>query len=70
MKQVLIHLSKSYLDSIKELEYDYTINDDSISVILPDVEYQSNHSLTDPDEQFCDHYSIDYDYVHCIELLD
>ena len=68
MKQVIIHLKESYLNSIKELGYDYTINDNEVDVILPDVEYSYSHSIVDPDEQLCDHYGIDYDYVNMMEL--
>jgi len=67
-KQVLIHLKESYLSSLKELGYDYKLNDGELDVILPDVEYNPNHSLVDPDEQLCDHYSIDYEYVSMMEL--
>ncbi len=69
MNKVIFHLDTSYLDSINELGYDYTIKDKEIDVILPHIEYNSNHSLTDPDEQLCDHYSIDYDYVNLIEIV-
>ncbi len=68
MKQVIIHLKESYLNSIKELGYNFTLNDNEIDVILPDVDYSYDHILQDPDEQFCAHYGIDYDYVNMIEL--
>ena len=68
MKQVIIHLKESYLNSIKELGYDYTLNDNEVDVIVPDVEYSFDHSIVDPDEQLCDHYGIDYDYVNMMEL--
>ena len=68
MKQVIIHLKESYLNSIKELGYDYTLNDNEVDVIVPDVDYDPDHSIVDPDEQLCDHYSIDYDEVNMMEL--
>ena len=68
MKQVIIHLKESYLNSIKELGYNFTLNDNEIDVILPDVEYSYDHYLQDPDEQLCAHYGIDYDYVNMMEL--
>ena len=37
-------------------------------VILPNIDYDPDHYLVDPDEQFCAHYGIDYDQVNCIEL--
>ena len=39
MKQVIIHLKESYLNSVKELGLDYTLNDNEIDVIVPDVDY-------------------------------
>ena len=68
MKQVIIHCKESYLNSIKELGYDYTLNDNEVDVIVPDVDYDPDHSIVDPDEQLCDHYSIDYDEVNMMEL--
>jgi len=68
-QQVLFHLKESYRDSLQELGYSFKLNDGELDVILPDVEYNANHSLVDPDEQICDHYNIDYDYVNCIELV-
>ena len=68
MKQVIIHLKESYLNSIKELGYDYTINDNEVDVIVPDVDYDPDHSIVDPDEQLCDHYGIDYNQVNMIEV--
>jgi len=69
MNQVLIHLKESYLNQVKKLGYDYKINDNEIDVILPDVDYDLSSVIVDPDEQFCDHYGINYDYVNCIELV-
>ena len=68
MKQVIIHLKESYLNSIKELGYDYTLNDNEVDVIVPDVEYSYEHYIQDPDAQLCVHYGIDYDYVNMMEL--
>jgi len=69
MNKVIFHLDTSYLDSINELGYDYTIKDNEIDVTLPHIKYNSNHSLIDPNEQLCDHYFIDYDYVNLIEVV-
>ena len=66
---VIFHLQKSYLDSIKELGYDYTVGSDTIKVELPTIEYQQNHAISNPNEQVCDHYFIDYDYVNSIEII-
>ncbi len=71
MNHVLIHCKPEYLSQIKELGLYYTINPqlDEVDVKVPDVDYDPNHYLVDPDEQLCDIYDIDYDYVNCMELV-
>ena len=69
MKTVLVHMKESALDSIKELDFDYIFNNGEIDVYVPDVEYDPNHGIIDPDEQLCWHYDLDYDQVNCIELV-
>ena len=70
MNNVLIHCKSSYLDWIQEsgLFYTYAPNGE-IDVTVPDVDYDPNHYIVDPDRQLCDHYEIDYDQVNCIELV-
>ncbi len=67
MQNVLIHMNESYLDDIKELGLDYVMNDGEIDVTVKDIAYDPDHYYTDPDEQLCDHYDIDYTFVNCIE---
>ena len=74
-RTIVVHLQEDYLDSIKELGYDYIIqSNNEIDVFLEDVEYlDGNHPSKngiweDPDIQFCDHYQIDNDFVICIEV--
>ena len=69
MKTILIHMKESALDSIKELGYDFIYSSNGeIDVYVPDVEYDPDHGIGDPDEQLCWHYNIDYDQVNCMEL--
>ena len=75
MNKIVINCQPSYLNSIKELGYDYIIQDNNeIDVIVEDVEYlDGNHPSKngiweDPDEQLCEHYQINYDFVNCIEV--
>ena len=58
-----IKLLQSALDSIKELGYDYTTEDNTISVKLLDIDYDFDHYLIDPDKQLCFQYGIDYNYL-------
>ena len=58
-----IKLLQSALDSIKELGCDYTTDGNTISVELPDVEYNFDHHLIDPDEQLCFQYGINYNHL-------
>ena len=68
-KLVTIHCEPSYLNEIKSLglnwELSPTFGKDEIDVIVEDVE---SSSLTeDPDQEICNHYDINYDFVNCIE---
>ena len=58
-----IKLLQSALDSIKELGYDYTTEDNTISVKVYDKDYDLNHFIIDPDKQLCYQYGIDTDYL-------
>ena len=69
MKQVIIHMKKSALDHIKELQLFHIICNDEIDVIVEDVDYTVTDGFyQDPDEQLCEHYGINYDLVNMIEL--
>ena len=73
MSPIVFNIKKSYLNSIKELGYDYKISDqfgpEEIDVYVDDVPYEMfDGTYQDPDEQLCEHYNIDYSYVNCIEL--
>ena len=70
MNQVLIHCKSRYLDDVIALGLNYTQSqNDEVDVIVPDIDYDPDHYLVDPDEQLCDHYGIDYDQVNMIELV-
>ncbi len=69
MNQVLIHCKSRYLDDVIALGLNYTQSqNDEVDVIVPDIDYDPDHYLVDPDEQICDHYGIDYDQVNMMEL--
>ena len=68
MSPIVFNIKKSYLNSIKELGYDYTVHNDGIVVELPNLKYNPNYGITNPREQFSDRYSIDYDYIDSVEI--
>ena len=65
--KVLIHFKDYATYHLDKLGLKYTESDGELDVIVDDVPYNSSHSLTDPDEQLCEHYGIDYSQVNCIE---
>ena len=58
-----LNLTKSSLNSIQELGYDYTENNDTISVNVYDLDYDYDHYIIDPDKQLCFQYGINYDHL-------
>ena len=69
MKQVLIHFKESAKNHLKDLGLKYQFNDGELDVIVDDIPFEhSDDYCQDPDEQFCEHYGINYDLVNCIEL--
>ena len=70
MNQVLIHCKPEYLPEVKRLGLSYIHSQhDEIDVTVPDIDYDPNNYIVDPDEQLCDHYEIDYDQVNMMELV-
>ena len=68
MNQVTIHLKPSAFEHLNFLGLDYKESDNELDVIVDDVPYEVRDGIyQDPDEQLCEHYGIDYDYVNCIE---
>ena len=69
MNKVIIHCKNSLYEFITNSGLDYIDQGDEIDVIVDDIAYTVNGTVyQDPDEQFCEHYGIDYDQVNCIEL--
>ena len=58
-----LNLTKSALNSIEELGYDYTVNSNTISVDVYDLDYDYSHSIIDPDKQLCFQYGIDSNHL-------
>ena len=69
MNQGLIHLKPEYLPDVKRLGLSYIhSSNDEIDVTVNDIDYDPNHYLVDPDEQLCELYGINYNYVNMMEL--
>ena len=69
MNQVLIHCKPEYLPDVKRLGLSYIhSSNDEIDVTVNDIDYDPNHYLVDPDEQLCEIYGINYNYVNMMEL--
>ena len=69
--KALIHFKESAYIHLNLLGLKYTQSDGELDVIVDDVPYQViDGYYQDPDEQLCEHYGIDYDYVNCIEGVD
>ena len=69
---VLIHFPKEEyaLNHIKDLELKYKETETEYDVIVDDVPYEVlDGTYQDPDEQLCEHYGIDYNYINCIEAV-
>ena len=68
---VLIHFPNTVdvKNHLKDLNLDYQQLGEELDVIVDDVPYTVYDGIyQDPDEQLCEHYGIDYELVHCIEL--
>ena len=68
--QVLIHFKLDALTHLQSLGLNYQECDGELDVIVDDVPYTVHDGIyQDPDEQFCEHYNINYDLVNCIEAI-
>ena len=70
MQNIVIHCKPSLLPTIKELSLDYLDQFDEVDVTIPytfDVEDVNNS--TNDDEEFVNHFGLDYEQVNCIELI-
>ena len=72
--KVIIHCQPSILDYVNDIGYDWDYSQqfgtDEVDVLVDNVTYEVRDGIyQDPDEQLCEHYGIDYDYVNCIEAV-
>ena len=70
MQNVIIHCKPSLLPTIKDLELDYQEIYDEVDVTIPyTVDVMKVNNSTDDDEEFVNHFGLDYDQINCIELI-
>ena len=70
MQNIIIHCKPSMLPTVQRLNLNYVDNYGEYSVIIPytsDVEDVNNS--TNDDEEFVNHFGLDYEQVNCIELI-
>ena len=70
MQNIIIHCKPSLLPTIKDLELDYQEIYDEVDVTIPyTVDVMKVNNSTDDDEEFVNHFGLDYDQINCIELI-
>ena len=58
------------LSTIKDLELDYQELYDEVDVTIPyTLDVMNVNNSTDDDEEFVNHFGLDYEQVNCIELI-
>ena len=70
MQNIIIHCKPSLLPTIKDLELDYQELYDEVDVTIPyTVDVIKLNNSTNDDEEFVNHFGLDYDQINCIELI-
>ena len=70
MQNIIIHCKPSLLPTIKDLELDYQELIGEVDVTIPyTVDVMKVNNSTDDDEEFVNHFGLDYDQINCIELI-
>ena len=60
--KVIIHCKNSLYEFITNSSLEYKDQGNELEVIVNNIDHLD-------DEQFCEHYGIDYDLVNCIEAM-
>ena len=71
IQPIVIHFPNTVdvKNHLNDLGLEYNLIDNELDVVVEDVEYTHSDGIyQDPDEQFCEHYGIDYELVNCIEV--
>ena len=67
MKFVSVYCQFPMLETIKDLGLKYTQDSKELRVICEDIEYDRNHYIQDPDEQYVHLLGLDWDLVNRVE---
>ena len=62
LNKVIIRCKNSLYEFITNSGLEYKDQGNELEVIVNNIDYLN-------DEQFCEHYGLDYDQVNCIELI-
>ena len=60
--KVIIHCKNSLYEFITNSNLEYKDQGDELDVIVDNIDHLD-------DDQFCEHYGLDYDQVNCVELV-
>ena len=70
MRNIIIHCKPSLLSTIKDLDLDYEELVNEVDVTIPyTLAVMDVNNSTDNDEEFTNHFGLDYEQVNCIELI-
>jgi hypothetical protein len=70
MQNVIIHCKPSLLSTIKELDLDYQELYDEVDVTIPyTYDVMKINNSTEDDEEFVNHFGLDYNQINMIELV-
>jgi len=70
MQNIIIHCKPSMLSTIKDLDLDYEELVQEVDVTIPyTLDVMNVNNSTDDDEEFVNHFGLDYEQVNCIELI-
>tara|TARA_R100000353_G_scaffold174253_1_gene141812 strand:+ start:1095 stop:1307 length:213 start_codon:yes stop_codon:yes gene_type:complete len=70
MQNIIIHCKPSVLETVQQLNHTYRDYYDEVDVILPyDSKVEDINNSTSNDEEFVNHFGLDYEQVNCIELI-
>ena len=74
MSFVLLHCQPSLkewlIDNNIPFRYSAQHGNNELDAIVEDIDYDPDHSIIDPDKQFCYELGIDYNQLNCIEASD
>ena len=74
MSFVLLHCQPSLkewlIDNNIPFRYSAQHGNNELDAIVEDIDYDPDHSIIDPDKQFCYELCIDYNQLNCIEASD